>query len=83
MKVIFSNTVFVDYVSSENIDLHILLGACIIVVADDDEGPSTSSQIVELNEFIKKVPFFYQGVLKLNDSAKKQRTWRPNTIFSK
>ena len=59
MKVIFINTVFVDYVSSENIGLHILLGA-----------PSRSSQIAEQNEMIKKVLFFYQGVLKLNDSAK-------------
>ena len=70
MKVIFINTVFVDHVSSENIGLHILLGACIIVVANDDGAPSRSSQIAEQNEMIKKVLFFYQGVLKLNDSAK-------------
>ena len=72
MKVIFINTVFVDYVQSENIDLYILLGACVIVVSNDDEAPSTSSQTVELNEVIKKVIFLYQGVLKLNDSAKKK-----------
>ena len=56
--------------SHQKVDLYILLGGLYIVVAKDDEAPSTSSQIVELNEVIKKVIFFYQGLLKLNDSSK-------------
>ena len=74
--------------SHQKIDLYILLGGLYIVVANDDEAPSTSSQIVELNELIKKVLFFYRGLLKLNDSAKNkeqgyQTQFSPNKHYRK
>ena len=48
MKLIHINTVFEDYVSPENI--YILLWQHVV---NDDETPSTSSQIVEQIEVIK------------------------------
>ena len=57
---IYINTVFEDYVSSENID--ILLS---YYVVNDNEGPSTSSQIVEQIEVIKEVVL--PTTSKLND----------------
>ena len=60
MKVIYINTVFEDYVSSENI--YILLW---YYVVNDDEAPSTSSRIVEQIEVIKEVVF--PTVSMLND----------------
>ena len=60
MKVIYINTGFEDYVSSEII--YILLW---YYVVNDDEAPSTSSQFVEQIEVIKQV--ILQAVSKLND----------------
>ena len=57
---IYINTVFEHYVSSENID--ILLS---YYVVNDNEGPSTSSQIVEQIEVIKEVVL--PTTSKLND----------------
>ena len=50
MKVIYINTGFEDYVSSENI--YILLWYFVI---NDDEAPSTISQIVEQIQVITDV----------------------------
>ena len=50
MNVIHIKTVFEDHVSSEN--MYILLW---YYVVNDDEAPSTSSQIVEQIEVIKEV----------------------------
>ena len=50
MNVIHINTVFEDHVSSEN--MYILFW---YYVVNDDEAPSTSSQIVKQIEVIKEV----------------------------
>ena len=60
MNVIYINTVFEDHVSSEN--MYILLWYYFV---NDDEAPSTSSQIVEQIEVIKEVVL--PVVSKLND----------------
>ena len=78
MKVIYINVGFEDYVSSENI--HILLW---YYVANDDEAPSTSSQIVEQTDVIKEVVL--PAVSKLNDQAinKEQTQFSPSKHFRK
>ena len=50
MKVIYINTIFEDYISSENI--YILLW---YYAVNDDEAPSASSQIVKQTEVFKEV----------------------------
>ena len=60
MKLMYIDTVFEDYVSSENIQ--ILLWHYVV---NDDEAPSTSFQIVEETENIKEVVL--PAVSKLND----------------
>ena len=60
MKVIYINTGFEDYVSSENI--YILLW---YYVVHDDEAPATSSQIVEQIEVINEVVL--PAISKQND----------------
>ena len=52
MKVIYINTAFEDYFSSENIHIYILLW---YYAVNNDEAPWTSSQIAEQIEEIKEV----------------------------